>query len=40
VRGAHLLSLQIYTGSFETGWQDEKVGGFAQVRCSLGLGSS
>jgi hypothetical protein len=39
VQIAHLLGLQIYTGSFETGWQREMVCHFSQGRHSLGLGS-
>jgi hypothetical protein len=40
VGGCHLLDLQIYTGSFEIGHQEEKVGGFSQGRHLLGLGSA
>jgi hypothetical protein len=38
--GAHLLGLQIYTGSFETGQLVEMVGSFSESRCLLGLGSA
>jgi hypothetical protein len=40
VCGIHLLSLQIYVGSFETGQQGEMVGGFSQSRCLLRLCSA
>jgi hypothetical protein len=36
----HLLGLQIYIGSFETGQQGEMAGGFSQDKHLLGLGSA
>jgi hypothetical protein len=38
--GGHLLGLQLYASSFETGCWGEMAGSFSQGRCLLGLGSA